>query len=239
MFYLDDKELVCTFVLMKKIVIAIDGYSACGKSTMARQLAKMLDYVYIDSGAMYRAITLYFIRNKVTISSEDDVQNALKNIQLSFLNNPGTGHSDIYLNGENVESQIRSLEVAEKVSLVAANPEVRTFAVNEQRRLGSHKGIVMDGRDIGTTVFPEAELKFFVTADPDIRAQRRYLELSRSGTDIQFEVVKNNLLERDALDSARVMSPLKKAEDAIEIDTSFLTREEQLHKILSAFNETT
>jgi len=128
---------------MNKIVIAIDGYSACGKSTMARQLAKMLDYIYIDSGAMYRAITLFFIRNQVDVSSNETVGNALKNIQLSFLNNPGTGHSDIYLNGENVESQIRSLEVAEKVSLIAANPKVRRFAVAEQRRLGSHKGIVM------------------------------------------------------------------------------------------------
>ena len=227
---------MCIFVRMKKIVIAIDGYSACGKSTMARQLAKMLDYVYIDSGAMYRAITLYFIRNNVTVSSEDDVQNALKNIQLSFLNNPGTGQSEIYLNGENVETFIRNLEVAEKVSVVAANPAVRSFAVEEQRRLGRDKGIVMDGRDIGTTVFPEAELKFFVTADPDIRAQRRCLELSQSGTDILFEDVKKNLLERDALDSARATSPLKKAEDAIEIDTTFLTREEQLKKIMNSFD---
>ena len=205
---------------------------------MARQLAKMLGYVYIDSGAMYRAITLYFIRNNVTISSEVDVLNALKNIQISFLNNPGTGHSDIYLNSENVESQIRGLDVAEKVSLVAAIPEVRTFAVSEQRRLGSHKGIVMDGRDIGTTVFPEAELKFFVTADPDVRAQRRYLELSQSGTDILFEDVKMNLLERDAIDSARATSPLKKAEDAIEIDTTSLTREEQLQIIMNSYKQT-
>jgi cytidylate kinase len=220
---------------MKKIVIAIDGYSACGKSTMARQLAKMLDYVYIDSGAMYRAITLYFIRNKVNISSDEEVLNALKIIQLSFLNNPGTGHSDIYLNGENVETQIRSLEVADQVSKVAAIPEVRSFAVSEQRRLGMHKGIVMDGRDIGTTVFPDAELKFFVTADPDVRAKRRYLELSQSGTTIQLEEVRKNLLERDALDSARATSPLKKAEDAIEIDTSVLTREEQLDKIFHEY----
>jgi cytidylate kinase len=220
---------------MKKIVIAIDGYSACGKSTMARQLAKMLDYVYIDSGAMYRAITLYFIRNKVNISSDEEVLIALKIIQLSFLNNPGTGHSDIYLNGENVETQIRSLEVADQVSKVAAIPEVRSFAVSEQRRLGMHKGIVMDGRDIGTTVFPDAELKFFVTADPDVRAKRRYLELSQSGTTIQLEEVRKNLLERDALDSARATSPLKKAEDAIEIDTSVLTREEQLDKIFHEY----
>jgi cytidylate kinase len=223
---------------MKKIVIAIDGYSACGKSTMARQLAKRLDYVYIDSGAMYRAITLYFIRNKVNISSDDDVLCALKNIQLSFLNNPATGHSDIYLNGENVESQVRGLDVAEKVSLVAAIPEVRTFAVSEQRRLGSHKGIVMDGRDIGTTVFPDAELKFFVTADPDVRARRRLLELSKSGTIVELEEVKKNLIERDALDSTRATSPLKKAEDAIEIDTTSLTREEQLQKIMDSFKQT-
>lgn len=224
---------------MNKIVIAIDGYSACGKSTMARQLAKMLDYIYIDSGAMYRAITFYFIRNQVDISLEEGVNHALKNIQLSFLNNPGTGHSDIYLNGENVESQIRSLQVAEKVSLIAANPEVRRFAVAEQRRLGSHKGIVMDGRDIGTTVFPEAELKFFVTADPDVRAKRRYLELDRSGSEIKLEDIKKNLLERDHLDSNRETSPLKKAADAIEIDTTKLTREEQLQKIMDTYRQMT
>jgi cytidylate kinase len=224
---------------MKKLVIAIDGYSACGKSTMAKQLAKELGYVYIDSGAMYRAITLYFIRQCVDIASNDEVLQALKNIQLSFLNNPETGQSDIYLNGENVESEIRSMEVAEKVSVVAANPDVRTFAVEEQRRLGREKGIVMDGRDIGTTVFPEAELKLFVTANPEIRAQRRYQELKQSGAAITLEEVKKNLLERDAIDSARATSPLKKAEDAIEIDTSFLTREEQLQKILLAYREMT
>ncbi len=206
---------------------------------MARQLAKMLDYVYIDSGAMYRAITLYFIRNGVDISSNDNVQHALKNIQLSFLNDPGTGQSEIYLNGVNVESEIRGLEVAQRVSIVAANPEVRSFAVSEQRRLGLHKGIVMDGRDIGTTVFPDAELKFFVTADPEVRAQRRYLEMSQSGALANFEEVKKNLLERDALDSARATSPLKKAEDAIEIDTSFLTREEQLQKMLDSYKRIT
>lgn len=223
---------------MSKIVIAIDGYSACGKSTMARQLAKMLGYVYIDSGAMYRAITLYFIRNNVDLTSAEDVDDALKNIQLSFTNNPETGQSDIHLNRENVESQVRALEVAEKVSLVAAIPEVRTFAVSEQRRLGSHKGIVMDGRDIGTTVFPEAELKFFVTADPDVRARRRLLELSQSGTIVELEEVKKNLIDRDALDSTRATSPLKKAEDAIEIDTTSLTREEQLQKILDSYKQT-
>ena len=205
---------------------------------MARQLAKMLGYVYIDSGAMYRAITLYFIRNNVDLTSAEDVDDALKNIQLSFTNNPETGQSDIHLNGENVESQVRALEVAEKVSLVAAIPEVRTFAVSEQRRLGSHKGIVMDGRDIGTTVFPEAELKFFVTADPDVRARRRLLELSQSGTIVELEEVKKNLIDRDALDSTRATSPLKKAEDAIEIDTTSLTREEQLQKILDSYKQT-
>ena len=218
---------------MKKLVIAIDGYSACGKSTMAKQLAKELGYIYIDSGAMYRAITLYFTRKRVDLTSNDEVLQALKNIQLSFLNNPGTGQSDICLNGENVESEIRRMEVAEKVSVVAANPDVRTFAVEEQRRLGREKGIVMDGRDIGTTVFPEAELKLFVTADPEIRAQRRFQELKESGVTITLEEVKKNLLERDAIDSARATSPLKKAEDAIEIDTSYLTREEQLQKILA------
>jgi cytidylate kinase len=200
---------------------------------MAKQLAKELGYIYIDSGAMYRAITLYFTRKRVDLTSNDEVLQALKNIQLSFLNNPGTGQSDICLNGENVESEIRSMEVAEKVSAVAANPDVRTFAVEEQRRLGREKGIVMDGRDIGTTVFPEAELKLFVTADPEIRAQRRFQELKQSGASITLEEVKKNLLERDAIDSARATSPLKKAEDAIEIDTSYLTREEQLQKILA------
>jgi cytidylate kinase len=224
---------------MKKLVIAIDGYSACGKSTMARQLAKKLNYLYIDSGAMYRAITLYFIRNQVNISDSQQVLNALSQISLSFMKNPDTGNSDIYLNNENVEAQIRGMEVAGKVSEVAAESLVRNFAVEEQRRLGKDKGIVMDGRDIGTTVFPEAELKFFVTADPEIRARWRFLELSQANSAISLDEIKKNLLERDKLDSERTTSPLKKAEDAIEIDTTFLTKEVQLQKMLDSYERIT
>lgn len=213
---------------MKKIIITIDGFSSCGKSTLAKALAKELNYVFIDSGAMYRAVTLYFIQNKINLVDAHAVKNALENIHLSFQFNQDKGKSDILLNGANVEEAIRSMEVSNQVSDVAAHPLVRDFAVAQQQQMGREKGIVMDGRDIGTTVFPDAELKIFVTADPPIRTQRRYQELVEKNPNITLEEVKNNLETRDHIDSTREFSPLRKASDAIELNNSHLTREEQL-----------
>jgi cytidylate kinase len=217
---------------MKKIIITLDGYSACGKSTLARQLAKELNYVFIDSGAMYRAITLYFLRNQINSIDSQAVINALNNITLQFKFNNTTGQSDIYLNDENVASFIRDMQVSEKVSEVAALEQVRTFAVAQQQLMGIEKGIVMDGRDIGTTVFPNAALKIFVTADPAIRAQRRYQELHEKNPTITLKEIQANLEMRDAADSNRALSPLRKAVDAIELDNSLLTRENQLALVL-------
>ncbi|HMO33320.1 MAG TPA: (d)CMP kinase [Lacibacter sp.] len=216
---------------MKKIIIAIDGYSSCGKSTLARQLARELDYVYIDSGAMYRAITLYFLRHHLDWSHPEAVQEALRQIELDFRPDPESGKSEIYLNGENVEYIIRDLVVAEKVSEVAALPDVRSFAVAQQRRMGQQKGIVMDGRDIGTTVFPDAELKIFMTADPDIRARRRYEEMQHKNPHVTLEEVKSNLLQRDHIDSTRAVSPLTQAADARLLDNSHLTPTGQLQVV--------
>ncbi|MFY7652357.1 MAG: (d)CMP kinase [Chitinophagaceae bacterium] len=213
---------------MKKIIITVDGYSSCGKSTMAKALAKELNYVFVDSGAMYRAITLYFLRNNVALNDAIAVENALNNISLRFEYQPEKGSSDIFLNNENVENAIREMFVAEKVSAVAAIPAVRTFAVAQQQLMGEAKGIVMDGRDIGTTVFPQAELKIFVTADVDVRVQRRLAELQLKNPSITAEEVKENLQSRDLQDSTREVSPLRKAADAIVLDNSFLNREEQL-----------
>jgi cytidylate kinase len=215
-----------------KIIIAIDGFSSCGKSTLAKQLAAKLGYNYIDSGAMYRAITLYFLRNGIHINDHDQILDALSNIHLSFVFNEQREQSDIYLNDEDVEPYIRDLIVAEKVSEVAAIKEVRSFAVAQQKKMGKKKGIVMDGRDIGTVVFPEAELKIFMTADPDIRVLRRYDELVASNPNITIEEVRHNLELRDYIDSNREESPLHKAKDAITLDNSNLTREEQLEKVL-------
>lgn len=215
-----------------KIIIAIDGYSSCGKSTLAKQLAAKLGYNYIDSGAMYRAITLYFLRNGVNINNHDEVLDALSNIHLSFVFNEARQQSDIYLNDEDVESYIRDLIVAEKVSEVAAVKEVRSFAVAQQKKMGRKKGIVMDGRDIGTVVFPDAELKLFMTADPDIRVMRRYDELLVSNPNITLEEVKHNIELRDYIDSNRDESPLRQADDAIVLDNSNLTKEEQLEMVL-------
>lgn len=214
--------------LNRKIIIAIDGYSSCGKSTLAKQLAKKLNYVYIDSGAMYRAITLFFLRNHINWQDEDAITEALNNIQLEFHSNPSTGESEMYLNGENVEYVIRDLVIAEKVSEVAAIKAVREFAVHQQQLMGVKKGIVMDGRDIGTTVFPQAELKIFMTADNAIRVERRFKELYAKNPNITIEEVKNNLELRDYIDSHRDVSPLRKADDAVVIDNSDLTPEEQL-----------
>ncbi len=213
---------------MNKKIITIDGWSACGKSTLAKQLAKQLGYVYIDSGAMYRAITLYFIRNHINLSQTSEVLAALNNINIDFRFNPDSLQSDIYLNGENIEPLIRDLSIAAKVSDVAAIGEVRTFAVAQQQKMGENKGIVMDGRDIGTTVFPNAEIKLFMTADSDVRVVRRLKELIVKNPLITLDEVKQNLENRDYLDSTRAISPLRKAEDAIVLDNTDLTMDEQL-----------
>jgi len=217
---------------LKKIIVTLDGYSSCGKSTLARELAAELNYVFVDSGAMYRAITLYFLREHINWNNRREVKAALQNITLSFEYNTQKGSSDILLNDENVEHLIREMLVAESVSEVAAIKEVREFAVAQQRALGNKKGIVMDGRDIGTTVFPEAELKIFVTADVAIRAERRYKELYAKNPNITIEEITNNLAMRDYIDSNREVSPLRKAEDAIVLDNSNLTRKEQLKLVL-------
>ncbi len=216
----------------KKITIAIDGWSSCGKSTLAKQLSKELGYIYIDSGAMYRAITLYFLRNHIDWTAEEEVNEALKNITLEFKPNDQTGNSEIYLNEENVEYVIRDLVVAEKVSEVAAIKAVRTYAVSQQQRMGDGKGIIMDGRDIGTTVFPAAELKIFMTADNAIRVERRFKELYEKNPNITVEEVKANLEMRDYIDSHREVSPLQKAPDAVVIDNSDLTQPQQLQMAL-------
>ncbi len=212
---------------MRKIIIAIDGWSSCGKSTLARQLANHLNYVFIDSGSMYRAITLYFLRNQVDLTSQQSIENALSLISLEFNYNPETKNNDIFLNGENVTQLIRQLDVAEKVSAVAALEKVRTFAVSQQQKIGIEKGIVMDGRDIGTTVFPDAELKIFMTADKEVRVSRRFKELIQVNPAITEEDVRLNLLSRDEFDSTREISPLRKADDAIILDNSNLSPEEQ------------
>lgn len=222
---------------MKKINIAIDGWSSCGKSTMARQLAKELNYIFIDSGAMYRAIALYFIQHRLDLNDHNDVEKALENIKLSFQKNIHTGNNEIWMNGENVEQRIREMEVASKVSDVAAIKEVREFAVAQQQLIGKDKGVVMDGRDIGTTVFPEAELKIFMTANVDVRVERRFKELSIKNPLISIEEVKANLQTRDHMDSTREVSPLKKANDALVLDNSELTPEEQFSMALRWANE--
>ncbi|HMT96115.1 MAG TPA: (d)CMP kinase [Ferruginibacter sp.] len=214
--------------MAKKIIITIDGWSSCGKSTLAKQLAKALGYVYIDSGAMYRAITLYFLRKNTDWSDEKEVTEALNEIHLHFEYNPKSQQSEIYLNEENVEYLIRDLVVAEKVSEVATIAAVRSLAVAQQQRMGSHKGIVMDGRDIGTTVFPHAELKIFMTADLDVRVERRFKEMLTKNPNISIEEVALNLKSRDHIDSTREISPLRKADDAVVIDNTHLTEEEQL-----------
>jgi CMP/dCMP kinase len=216
----------------KKIIITIDGWSSCGKSTVAKELAKALGYVYVDSGAMYRAITLYFLRNHVDWTHKKAVREALENISLEFIYNAQSEQSEIYLNSENVEYVIRDLVIAEKVSEVAAIKEVREFAVAQQKKMGEKRGIVMDGRDIGTVVFPDAELKIFMTADNAVRVERRFQELYEKNPNVTLEEVKNNLELRDYIDSHREVSPLKKADDAIILDNTRLTHKEQFHKAL-------
>jgi cytidylate kinase len=222
---------------MKKIIITIDGYSSCGKSTLARQLASELNYTFIDSGAMYRAITLYFLRNHINWHNLGSVSKALKEINLEFVYNPKAGKSEILLNSENVEALIRDMLVSENVSAVAAIKEVRAFAVAHQQKMGEAKGIVMDGRDIGTTVFPHAELKIFMTADITVRVERRFREMIERKPNITVEEVKNNLEMRDFIDTNREVSPLRKAKDAILLDNTSLTAEQQLKKALSFVRE--
>ena len=218
---------------MKKIIITLDGYSSCGKSTLAKQMAAHLNYVFIDSGAMYRAITLYFIRHRIDVTNSDAVIEALTHIHLAFKLNEQTGRADMYLNNENVEEEIRGLEVSNNVSQMAALEPVRIFSVAQQQLMGAQKGIVMDGRDIGTAVFPEAELKIFVTASPEVRVERRYQELAAKDPAITKAEIKANLEMRDHIDSTREFSPLKQAHDALVLDNSNLTRDEQLELALS------
>ena len=216
---------------MKKITIAIDGHSSCGKSTMAKELARKLGYIYVDTGAMYRTVTLYAMRNNLFDSEgevmTDELQKQMNNIKVSFCINKETGRPDACLNDECVENIIRSIEVSNHVSKIAAIPFVREAMVEQQRRMGAEKGIVMDGRDIGTTVFPDAELKIFVTASAKVRAQRRYDELQQKGMPADFDEILKNVEERDYIDSHREVSPLRQAEDAILLDNSDMTIPQQ------------
>ena len=210
----------------KKIIIAIDGFSSCGKSTLAKSMAKALEYVFVDTGAMYRAIALYFLRNNIPFNDTAATE-ALQAIELRFKYNSASQKSDMFLNGENVEQEIRAMQVSQKVSEVATIAAVRAFAVAQQKAMGIDKGIVMDGRDIGTVVFPNAELKLFVTADPAIRLERRYQELVQTNPAILKEEVAANLQQRDLMDSTRTHSPLKQAEDAMVLDNTNLDRAQQ------------
>lgn len=216
---------------MKKITIAIDGYSSCGKSTMAKDLAKKIGYIYVDTGAMYRSVTFYALRNHLFNADgsikEEELKAQMDKIKISFQLNKATGRPDTYLNGENIETEIRTMEVSSHVSIIAALPFVRTALVEQQQQMGAEKGIVMDGRDIGTVVFPQAELKVFVTASAEVRAQRRYDELKGKGMDADFNEILKNVQERDYIDTHRETSPLRKADDAIELDNSNLTITEQ------------
>lgn len=225
---------------MKKIIIAIDGYSSTGKSTTAKAVAKALGYVYIDTGAMYRAVT-YLALEKGFLSTQGvdikPLMKALRHTEISFVYNPDLGFSELYLDGKNIEDNIRSIDVANWVSEIAKQPEVRTFLVNLQRKMGEEKGVVMDGRDIGTVVFPEAELKIFMTASEEVRAQRRFKELQTKGEKVSFEEVLANIKHRDHVDTTRKESPLRKADDAITIDNTHLTIEEQVDKILSILKD--
>ena len=216
---------------MKKITIAIDGFSSCGKSTMAKDLAKKLGYVYVDTGAMYRAVTLYAMRNRLFNADGSvktaDLERQMNKINITFKLNKTAERPNTYLNNELVENDIRTLEVSNHVSQIAAVPFIREAMVAQQQRMGKDKGVVMDGRDIGTTVFPEAELKVFVTASAEVRAQRRYDELKEKGMPADFNDILKNVQERDYIDSHREVSPLRKAPDAIELDNSHMTIAEQ------------
>ncbi|RZK59072.1 MAG: (d)CMP kinase [Pedobacter sp.] len=221
--------------MRKNLVVAIDGYSSCGKSTLAKALAKKLGFIYIDSGAMYRAVTLFFIRNKVDMTNQEAINDALHHIELNFHSRDYESH--ILLNGEEVSEEIRQMPVSENVSEVSANKQVRHDMVKQQQRMGKSKNIVMDGRDIGTAVFEDAQVKFFMTADPKIRAERRYKELLSKGDNVTtLEEVFENLAHRDYADTTRKESPLVRAEDAIILDNTDLTQEEQLDFALEKVN---
>ena len=225
---------------MKKITIAIDGFSSCGKSTMAKDLAKRIGYVYVDSGAMYRAVTLYAMEHGCFNGEqldEEKLRSMMKDIHISFQFNPETGKPDTYLNNIKVEKLIRSMKVSERVSYVAALDFVRSEMVAQQQDFGKEKGVVMDGRDIGTTVFPDAELKIFLTASPEIRAQRRYDELKAKGQDASLEEILDNVKERDYIDQHREVSPLVQAEDAILLDNSFMTINQQNEWLMTKYQE--
>ncbi|MBQ7471532.1 MAG: (d)CMP kinase [Prevotella sp.] len=226
---------------MKKIIIAIDGHSSCGKSTMAKDLARRIGYVYVDTGAMYRAVTLYALRHQL-INEDGSVdaeglRQQMSNINITFKFNPETGRPDTYLNSELVEKEIRSLEVSNHVSPVATLDFVRTEMVAQQQRMGEEKGIVMDGRDIGTTVFPQAELKIFVTASAEVRAQRRYDELQAKGMPADYEDILRNVQERDYIDSHRAVSPLRQAADAVVLDNSYMTIPEQNEWLMAQYEK--
>ena len=228
---------------MKRITIAIDGHSSCGKSTMAKDLAREVGYVYVDTGAMYRSVTLYALRhglfNDDGSVKTTELEAAMPDIQITFRFNKETGRPDAYLNGKRVEDEIRSLEVSNHVSLIAAVPFVRTAMVAQQQQMGKDKGVVMDGRDIGTTVFPDAELKVFVTASAEVRAQRRFDELKAKGMPADYDDILKNVQERDYLDSHREVSPLRKADDAILLDNSHMTIAEQKEWLMERFTEKT
>ncbi|NPD93192.1 (d)CMP kinase [Xylanibacter muris] len=228
---------------MKKIVIAIDGHSSCGKSTMAKDLAKEVGYIYVDTGAMYRSVTLFALRNNMFDNHgnimADLLESRMQEINISFILDKETGRPETYLNGKNVEHEIRKMEVSGRVSQVAALGFVRKALVEQQQRMGKDKGIVMDGRDIGTTVFPDAELKIFVTASADVRAQRRYEELKAKGDDADYNEILENVRQRDYIDSHREVSPLRKADDAIELDNSNMTIAEQRKWLMDRFKERT
>ena len=224
---------------MSKITIAIDGYSSTGKSTIARQLAKTLGYIYVDSGAMYRAVTLYALQAELIRDGQLDIEKLIESLPSIFLHftfNPKKGFAEVYLNNKNVESDIRNLEVSKYVSLVAEIPEVRRKLVAIQQEMGKNKGVVMDGRDIGTVVFPEADLKLFLNAAPHIRATRRYKELLERGDEVTFEEVLQNVELRDRIDSTREASPLKQAQDAIVIDNTDMGLKEQFERVLNLTN---
>ncbi len=227
---------------MKKITIAIDGHSSCGKSTMAKDLAREVGYVYVDTGAMYRSVTLYALRNGLFTNEgikEDELRQQMPNIQISFKFNPETGRPDTYLNGELVEQDIRTMEVSSHVSPIATLGFVREAMVAQQQQMGKDKGVVMDGRDIGTVVFPDAELKIFVTASAEVRAQRRYDELKAKGMEADYDDILKNVQERDYIDSHREVSPLKQAPDAILLDNSQMTIADQKEWLMQRFNEAT
>lgn len=222
---------------MPKIIIAVDGYSSCGKSTTAKGVAAYLGYSYIDTGAMYRAVTLYFYQNHISLTNPKEVFKALEHIKIDFRRNVESGRNETYLNGLNVEDEIRKLYVANWVSEVSAVSEVRRAMVAQQQRMGKARGVVMDGRDIGTVVFPKAELKIFMTAEPEIRAQRRQIELLAKGEMLDTNEILQNIRKRDHIDTTRTDSPLRQAEDALLIDTSFMTLDEQIELVTQLADE--